>query len=66
LFLFGFGTFRIPSQPWQTLGQYARWLEQAILREWSGLTQGWGKTDCKSTSMLVFDWEESRRDANIG
>lgn len=64
-FLLGFGTFRIPTQLWQTLGQYACWLEPAILREWSGLTQGWGIADYQSTDMRVFDWEEGRRDTSI-
>jgi SAM-dependent methyltransferase len=64
-FLLGFGTFRIPTQLWQTLGQYACWLEPAILREWSGLTQGWGIAEYKSTDMRVFDWEEGRRDTSI-
>jgi len=64
-YLLGFGTFRIPAQLWQTLGQYACWLEPAILREWSGLTQGWGISDYQSTDMHVFDWEEGRRDTGI-
>jgi len=64
-FLLGFGNFRIPVQLWQTLGQYACWLEPAILREWAGLTQGWGIADYKSTDMRVFDWEEGRRDTSV-
>jgi len=64
-FLLGFGTFRIPAQLWQTLGQYACWLEPAILREWSGLTQGWGIANYQSVDMSVFDWEEGRRDTSI-
>lgn len=64
-YLAGFGTFRIPAQLWQTLGQYACWLEPAILREWSGLTGGWGIADYQSTNVSVFDWEEGRRDTGI-
>jgi hypothetical protein len=64
-FLQRFGTFRIPAQLWQTLSQYACWLEPAILREWSGLTQGWGIADYTATDMRVFDWEEGRRDTSI-
>ncbi len=64
-FLLGFGTFRIPVQLWQTLGQYACWLEPAILREWSCLTQGWGIAGYKSIDMHVFDWEEGKRDTSI-
>ncbi len=50
-----FGTFRVPTRLWQTLGQYACWLELAILREWSGLTQGWGVSDYRSVDMGVFE-----------
>ena len=64
-YLLGFGTFRIPAQLWQTLGQYACWLEPTILREWSGLTQGWGIANYQSMDMSVFDWEEGRRDTSI-
>ncbi len=61
-FLQSFGAFRIPTQLWQTLGQYACWLEPAILREWSGLTKGWGVADYNPVEMSVFEWEEGRRD----
>jgi hypothetical protein len=61
-FLQSFGAFRIPTQLWQTLGQYACWLGPAILREWSGLTKGWGVADYHPVEMSVFEWEESRRD----
>jgi SAM-dependent methyltransferase len=64
-YLAGFGTFRIPAQLWQTLGQYACWLEPAILREWSGLTGGWGIADYQATNVSVFDWEEGRSDTGI-
>jgi len=64
-FLLEFGTFRIPAPLWQTLGQYACWLEPAILREWSALMQGWGVADIKSVSMQVFEWEEGKRDTRI-
>jgi SAM-dependent methyltransferase len=64
-FLLGFGRFRIPAQLWQTLGQYACWIEPVIIREWSRLTMGWGIADYQSTSLSVFDWEEGRRDTGI-
>ena len=64
-YLLRFGTFRVPTPLWQTMGQYACWLEPAILREWSGLTQGWGISDYQSKDMHVFDWEEGRRDTRI-
>jgi SAM-dependent methyltransferase len=64
-YLLQFGTFRLPAQLWQTLGQYACWLEPAILREWSGLMQAWSISDYQSTDMHVFDWEEGRRDTGV-
>ena len=60
-----FGTFRVPRQLWQTLGQYACWLEPAILREWSGLTQRWGVGEYARPDPGVFDWEEGRRDTSL-
>ena len=41
-YLAQFGRFRIPAQLWQTLGQYACWLDPVIVREWGQLTAGWG------------------------
>ncbi len=64
-YLLGFGTFRIPLNLWETFGHYACWLEPAILREWSRLTQGWGIADYKAADMSVFDWEEGRRDTTV-
>jgi SAM-dependent methyltransferase len=64
-YLLSFGTFRIPARIWQTLGQYACWLEPAILREWAGLSRGWGVANYVATEMSVFDWEEGRRDTSI-
>jgi hypothetical protein len=64
-YLAEFGTFRLPRRVWQTMGQYACWLEPAILREWMGLTDRWGVMDYKPYDISVFDWEESRRDTTI-
>ncbi|RLQ23619.1 methyltransferase domain-containing protein [Seongchinamella sediminis] len=64
-YLSKFGTFRIPARIWQTLGQYACWLEPAILREWSGLTASWSVADYQPTNASVFDWEEGRRDTGV-
>ena len=64
-FLSSFGTFRIPANLWDTFGHYACWLEPAILREWTGLTRGWGIADYRSTDLRMFDWEEGRRDTSI-
>ena len=64
-YLQSFGTFRVPARMWQTLGQYACWLEPAIIREWSGLTRGWGIADYKPVDTNVFEWEEGRRDTSL-
>lgn len=64
-YLSRFGTFRVPAQIWQTLGQYACWLEPAIIREWASLTQRWGIADYMATQISVFDWEEGRRDTRL-
>jgi hypothetical protein len=64
-YLAKFGTFRIPAQLWQTLGQYACWLEPAIINEWAGLTQSWGISDYRAVDASVFDWEEGRRDTSV-
>jgi SAM-dependent methyltransferase len=64
-FLSSFGTFRIPANLWDTFGHYACWLEPAILREWAGLTRGWGIAEYRSTDLSMFDWEEGRRDTSI-
>ncbi len=40
-YLVRFGRFRIPAQLWQTLGQYACWLDPVIVREWRQLTADW-------------------------
>ncbi len=64
-FLLSFGKFRIPAQLWDALGHYACWLEPAILREWAGLTKGWGISDYRATDSSVFEWEQGRRDTSV-
>lgn len=39
-----FGRSRIPAPLWQALGQYARWLDPVIVREWRQLTANWYNT----------------------
>lgn len=63
-YLAQFGTFRIPVSIWQTLGQYACWLEPAILREWTALTESWGVGDGRIDAR-IFEWAEGRRDTRI-
>jgi SAM-dependent methyltransferase len=64
-YLARFGSFRIPAKLWQTFGQYACWLEPAILREWGSLTARWGLSDYGTTNLDVFEWEEGRRDTSL-
>ena len=40
-YLSEFGTFRVPVLLWQTLGQFACWLDPAIVREWRQLILPW-------------------------
>lgn len=66
-----FGFFRIPAPLWQTLGQYACWLDPVIVREWRRLTADWENT-ANRNSWIKFgpsaddnghpDWD----DANVG
>ncbi len=43
-YLARFGRLRIPALLWQTLGQYACWLDPVIVREWRQLTSNWDST----------------------
>mgnify|MGYP002634735547 FL=1 len=64
-YLARFGVFRIPAAIWQTLGQYACWLEPAILREWAALHSQWNVSDARAGDQQVFAWEEGRRDTSL-
>ncbi len=64
-YLARFGVFRIPAAIWQTLGQYACWLEPAILREWAALHSQWNVSDPRAGDQQVFAWEEGRRDTSL-
>ncbi len=64
-YLARFGVFRIPAAIWQTLGQYACWLEPAILREWAALHGQWNVSDPRAGDQQVFAWEEGRRDTSL-
>lgn len=64
-FLARFGTFRIPAALWQTLGQYACWLEPAIVHEWSGLLQSWGQHSYNAIDQNIFQWAEGKRDTSV-
>jgi hypothetical protein len=64
-YLARFGVFRIPAAIWQTLGQYACWLEPAILHEWAALHSQWNVSDPRAGDQQVFAWEEGRRDTSL-
>ena len=64
-YLAKFGSFRVPHQLWQTLGQYACWLDPVIVKEWSQLMMGWGVAESRSSGVSVFDWHESPRTTRV-
>ncbi len=64
-YLAKFGLLRIQSQLWQTLGQYACWLDPVIVKEWSQLMTGWGVADSKGHESLGFDRQQQRRDTRL-
>ena len=64
-FLEGFGTLRIPGALWQTLGQYACWLEPTILNEWAALQRQWNPGHPMAGQQNVFAWEDSARDTSL-
>ena len=58
-----FGRFRIPATLWQTLGQFACWLDPVIVHEWRQLSAGWGGVaDAAGNGGQAFDWAEASRD----
>jgi hypothetical protein len=64
-YLAAFGKLRIPAQIWQALGQYACWLEPAILHEWRELNMAWNVGEPGAADFGVFQWEEGHRDTRI-
>ena len=57
-----FGGFRVPLALWQTLSQYACWIEPAILNEWARLMDGYvGVRYDRSVYDRAFQWEDARR-----
>ena len=64
-YLAKFGRFRVPSALWQTLGQYACWLDPVIVKEWSQMTKGWGVSDARGHEALALNWQESARDTKV-
>ena len=56
-----FGVFRIPVHLWQCLGQYACWLEPAIINEWIKLMQGYQVRYDGSVYQQALQWDEGKR-----
>ena len=64
-YLSEFGTFRIPALLWQTLGQFACWLDPAIVREWRQLIIPWQSGGGINTmDDHAFEWEASQRETS--
>lgn len=59
----GFGEIRVPAALWQSLGQYACWLEPAITHEWVQLMQRWtyDVRDGDAPTKSAFAWEDTQR-----
>ncbi|MYF11707.1 MAG: methyltransferase domain-containing protein [Gammaproteobacteria bacterium] len=64
-YLAKFGRFRVQGPLWQTLGQYACWLDPVIVREWSQMMTGWGVADARTQGSSALDWQEGIRDTKI-
>ncbi len=56
-----FGTLRVPAAIWQTMGQYACWLDPAIVNEWVRLMRGYQVRYDEGTFRHALVWEEGRR-----
>ena len=57
-----FGIFKIPAELWQSMGQYACWLEPVIVNEWVKLMQGYQTLYDDSVYYKALQWDEGRRD----
>jgi SAM-dependent methyltransferase len=59
-----FGVFRIPASLWQSMGQYACWLEPTIINEWTNLMVGYEKNPDRNAYTQALLWEEGKRDTS--
>ena len=57
-----FGVFKVPSELWQCMGQYACWLEPVIVNEWVKLMQGYQTLYDDTIYNKALQWDEGRRD----
>ena len=64
-YLAEFGIFRIPALLWQTLGQFACWLDPAIVREWRQLIIPWQSSrGLNANDEHAFEWAASQRETS--
>jgi hypothetical protein len=63
--LWQFGSLHIPNALWQTLGQYACWLEPTIVNEWAALQRQWNPGHASAEQTAVLAWEEGLRDTTL-
>jgi hypothetical protein len=69
-YLARFGVFRVPAALWLSMGQYACWLEPAIINEWVKLMQGWdekrsGRQRDISFYLKGLEWRQEKRDTTL-
>jgi len=59
-----FGVFHIPIKLWSTMGNFACWLEPAIINEWVRLMMGYELRYDRSLYDKAMQWEEGIRDTS--
>lgn len=69
-YLSRFGSFRIPAALWMSMGQYACWLEPAIINEWVQLMRGWeekgiGRQRPMQQYLRGLEWRQDKRDTTL-
>lgn len=63
--LLQFGTFSIPASLWQCMGQFACWLEPAVVNEWIVLLDRYNQRYEKQTYAEAMKWSEGIRDTRL-
>ncbi len=59
-----FGKFKIPFKLWKCLGQYACWIEPALLNELERLITSWNDKKSLVDYNKLFQWEDSTRETS--
>ncbi len=60
-----FGRFRIPTAIWQCMGQFACWLDPAIVNEWINVMDRWNHLYNKQTYHQALAWSEAMRHTSL-